>query len=95
MIYEIHPIRMKPPTTRKKRKPNHNPIADIFPVLDIGAEEINLIMETARTWPVLRAYDSPNGRYIAIAVRKPNKTHWNAIRIEADSIIFDGDQIIA
>ena len=74
MIYEFHPIRMKPPAARK-RKPA-NPIADIFAVLDIGAEEINLIMEAARTFPMLHAYESPDGRFIAIATREPSKTHF-------------------
>jgi hypothetical protein len=59
-----------------KPKLTPNPIADIFAVLDIGAEEINLIMEAARTFPMLHAYESPDGRFIAIATREPSKTHF-------------------
>jgi hypothetical protein len=71
MIYEVHPPNQMS-TKPKKRRPS--PILDIFPVLDIGASDIDLIMQAARAFPNLAAYDSPDGQWIAIATEQPTKT---------------------
>jgi hypothetical protein len=56
----------------KPKRPS--PIADLFPVSDIGASDIDIIMKAARAFPMLHAYDSPDGKWIAIATEKPTQT---------------------
>ena len=41
--------------------------------MDIGETEINLIMDAARAFPMLRAYGDDDGRWIAIATRQPTQ----------------------
>jgi hypothetical protein len=71
MIYEVHPPNQMS-TKPKKRSPS--PILDIFSVSDIGAPDIGIIMQAARAFPMLAAYDSPDGRWIVIATEQPTKT---------------------
>ena len=62
-------------TTRKKKS---SPIADIFPVSDIGASDINIIIEATRAFPMLGAYDSQDGRWIAIATEQPTAAQFKS-----------------
>jgi len=72
MIYGVHRPPVAPTNKPKKRRPS--PILDIFPVSDIGAPDIDIIMRAARAFPMLAAYDSPDGRWIVIATEQPTKT---------------------
>jgi hypothetical protein len=56
----------------KKAKPTKtNPIADAYPVSGISAYDINVLMQAARKFPQLQAYDSPCGEHILIATEQP------------------------
>ena len=63
-------------TTARPRKKKSSPIADIFPVSDIGALDINIIIQATRAFPMLAAYDSQDGRWIAIATKQPTPTQF-------------------
>jgi len=58
------------------RRPN--PIADLFSISDIGENEITIIMQAARAFPQLSAYEDNNGEWIAIATEKPTPRQFQA-----------------
>ena len=55
-----------------------NPIADVFPVSDIGESDIATIMKAARAFPQLSAYEDESGQWIAIATEKPTTRQFRA-----------------
>lgn len=60
----------------KTKRPN--PIADIFPVGDIGESDIAIMMKAARAFPQLSAYEDDSGQWIAIATEKPTPRQFHA-----------------
>jgi hypothetical protein len=57
--------------TKPKRKHRPNPIADAIDPSDFGAADLDIIMQAARAFPVLRAFEVENQRHIFLATRKP------------------------
>jgi len=64
-----------------------NPIADAIPISDIGANDIEVLMQAARKFPQLHAYASPDGRHILIATMAPTKKQIAAFFRQVDAEI--------
>ena len=57
---------------KKTAKKRANPIADAIDLSDgICAEYLDIIMQAARSFPMLKAFDDPDGRWIFIATQEP------------------------
>mgnify|MGYP006893244522 CR=1 FL=1 len=50
-----------------------SPIADAFPISDLGAANLNLIIQACRAFPQLQAYEDIEGTHILIATEKPTQ----------------------
>lgn len=75
MIYEVHPNQKPVKTQPPAKKRLANPIADAIDPSDLGAADLDFIMQAARAFPNLRAFESDlpgaSSRCIFLATQKP------------------------